>query len=86
MIGISLPAGVGLDPAGRFVAVHHRQLNIHQDQIRTPRGDRPQCFFAVPGFADLVAGMGEEIAQDLPVIFLVLNHQNVLAHSAPPAF
>ena len=33
MIGIDLVAGSALMPARRLVAVHHRQLDVHQDQI-----------------------------------------------------
>ena len=36
---------------------------------------------AVLGLQDLKAGTGEQIAQDLPVVFLILHHQYSLAHT-----
>ena len=33
MIGIGLQLGIGLDAPRRLVAVHHRQLDVHQDQV-----------------------------------------------------
>ena len=33
MIGIALQRRVGLDPPRRLVAVHHRHLDVHQDQV-----------------------------------------------------
>ena len=34
MIGMRLKRGIGLDPPRRLVAVHDRELDVHQDQVR----------------------------------------------------
>src|SRR5262249_47193186 len=39
-----------------------------------------QRFLSVLGFNDLVSGAGEQIAQDAPVVRLILHHQDTLAH------
>src|SRR5581483_7048384 len=45
--------------------------------------DSPERFLAVPGLGHLVTGIGEEIAKDLPIILVILHHQNALAHVLP---
>ena len=37
---------------------------------------------AVFGFNDLEIGAHEQIPQDLPMVWLILNHQDALAHDA----
>ena len=39
------------------------------------------ALLAVLGLDHLVAGAGQQIAQDLPVVLLVLDHENALAHA-----
>ena len=83
MIGIALERRIGLDPARRLVAVDDRKLDVHQDQVGPLLGDGGQRLLAVLGLDHLVAGAGQQIAQDLPVVLLVLDHQNALAHGWP---
>ena len=81
MIGIALELGIGLDPPRRLVAVHDRKLDVHQDQVgplRSRRRSSASC--AVLRLDHVVAGAGQQIAQDLPVVLLVLDHENAFAH------
>ena len=64
MIGIDSVAGSDLMPPRRLVAVHDRQLNIHQDQIGTLPCHGRQRVLTVLGFDQLVTGIAEQIAQD----------------------
>src|SRR5262249_14379436 len=57
-----------------------RQLDVHQDQVGPLARRHDQRLLAVLGMNDLVAGAGEQVAQDLPVVLLVLDHQNAPAH------
>src|SRR5580692_4527479 len=88
-----LELGIGLDPPRRLVAVEHRHLDIHQNQIRPVRFRRGDALRAVFGFDEVEADAGQEVAQNLPVFHLIFHHQNPLAHGAfsavcpsPPAF
>ena len=77
MIGIASSSGIGLDAPRRLVAVDHRHLDVHQDQVRPLLGDRvatPPAPFS--RLDHLVAGTGQQIAQDLPVVLRVLDHQD----------
>src|SRR6516164_6161717 len=73
---------IGLNPARGGVAVHDRQLDIHQDKIRPLLCDGSERLLAVLGLRDLIVSRGEHIANDLAIIWLVLDHQNALAHAA----
>ena len=42
--------------------------------------------FPVHRFYDLEIGASKQIPQDLPVILLILDHQDALAHDGPLAF
>ena len=75
MIGIDVQLRIGPDPPRGLVAVHHRQLNIHQDQVRTRSRKGRQRVLTAFGFDQLVPGVGKQIAQDTPVVRLVLNDQ-----------
>ncbi len=82
MIGIALSSGIGLDPARRLVAVHDRQLDVHQDQVGPLLGDGGERLLAVFGLDQLVTGAAQQIAQDLPVVLLILDHKNALRSCA----
>jgi len=45
-------------------------------------GGRQSCF-PVLGFNDFEIGTCEQIPQDLPIVWLILDHQNALAHHWP---
>src|SRR5665213_1294394 len=78
-----LQCRIGLDPPSRLVAVEQRQLNIHQDEVGLVQRRGGQRCLAVMRLDHLVAGGTQEIAQDLPVVLMVLDHQNALAHALP---
>ena len=76
MIGIEFNSGLAPDTPRRLVAVHHRQLNIHQDQVGARSRKGRQRVLTAFGFDQLVPGVGKQIAQDTPVVLLVLNDQD----------
>src|SRR5215469_7341900 len=73
---------ISFDPACGRVAVHNRQLDIHQDKIGPLFRYRCERFLAVLSFGDFVVGRGQHISDDLAIIRLVLDHQYALAHAA----
>src|SRR5262249_3828726 len=72
----------GADPAGRLVAVDLRQLYVHEDQIWPFLLRHRHACSAVPAFDPLVADSRQQVANDLAVVFGVLDDQDALAHSA----
>src|SRR5271165_3254502 len=78
-----LEVGIGPDPPRRLVAVHDGQLNVHQDQVRTLLGDGGERLLAVLHLDQLISGVAQQITQDLPVVHLILDHQNASAHQCP---
>src|SRR6516225_5268517 len=72
---------VSLDAARRFVTVHDRQLDIHKDEIGPLFRYGGERLLTVLGLGDLIVGRSKHIADDLPIIRLVLDHQNALAHA-----
>src|SRR5688572_9462403 len=71
---------VGLDPPGRLIAVEHRHLDVHQDEIG-PVG-LGTCYpgLAVGGLQHRIARAGEEGAQDAAQVLLVLDDEDALGH------
>src|SRR6266516_7619145 len=76
---------VGLDSARRLVAVDARELDIHEYQVRLVLRRRCQARLAIFGFDDFEIGAREQISQDLPIVFLMLDYQDALAHDRPAA-
>ncbi len=74
---------VGLEATGGLVAVQDWKLVVHKDEVRAVRRRRGQSCLAILGFDDLEIGVCEQIAQDLPIVFLILDHQDALAHDGP---
>src|SRR5262249_44178759 len=72
----------GLDFARDLVAVHDRQLDTHENEIRSLFCHCCKRLLAVLGFRDFVIGASEHVADDLAIVRLVLDHQNALAHAA----
>src|ERR1700733_8777331 len=72
-----------LDLSRRFVANHQRHLNVHEDEIGTLLFRRGNAGLTVPRFCHLVADAAEKIAENLPVILLILDDENALAHAFP---
>ena len=54
MIGMPCSRRIGLDAARRLVAVHHRQLDVHQDQVR-PLALRPTAIASSPSPASIIS-------------------------------
>src|SRR6266852_5874643 len=79
--GNGVEGRVCLDPTCRLIAVERRQLNIHQDQVWPMLGSRGNCLYAVFGFNHVVSGVSQKIAQDLSIVFLVLDHENSFGHA-----
>jgi hypothetical protein len=59
------------------------QLNIHEDEVWPVRSCRGQPTLAIFRFDDLEIGARKQVPEDLPVVLLILNHQNALAHDCP---
>src|SRR3984957_7738169 len=78
-----LKLGIGLDAPRRLVAVEQRQLNVHENEIGALRLRRGNPRLAVAGFAHGVAGTDQQVAQDQPVVLLILDDENPLAHGRP---
>jgi hypothetical protein len=81
--GNVLESRVGLDPLRRLISIQKRQLDVHEDHVRTMFGGGGERLFAIVDLNDLVSSMREKIAQDLPVIFLIFHHKNALGHACP---
>src|SRR3954469_18559503 len=73
---------IGLDPARRLVAVEHGKLDVHQDQVRLVLARHGEAGGAVMRLQELVADAVDEVADDLPVVLGVLDHQDTLRHAA----
>src|SRR5262245_36377372 len=74
--------GIGLDPPGCLIAVEHRHLDVHQDEVG-PVG-LGTCYpgLAVGGFQHRIARAGEEGAQDAAQVLLVFHDEDALGHGA----
>ena len=81
MIGIAASAGIGLDAPRRLVAVDHRQLDVHQDQVGLVLG-RLATPSAPSAPRSARSPLLEQVAQDLAVVLGVLDDQDALAHWA----
>src|SRR5262249_5916376 len=56
-------------------------LDIHEDEVGLLARRHRDAALAVDRLDQLVAGGGQQVAHDLPVILGVLDHENALAHS-----
>src|SRR5262249_54475051 len=68
-------------PCG-FIAIDKWKVNVHEDQVKMLCLCQGDPFLARHGFDDLGHALGEEVAHDTPIVFLILDHQNALAHAA----
>ena len=85
MIGMCRKLRIGLDPARRLVAVDDRKLNVHENEIRPVLRRHRHPLLAVDGLDQLEAGIGEQIAENAPVVLGVLDDENAFAHAAASA-
>ena len=67
----------------RLVAVHMRQLDVHKNKVGTLLFRSANAGLAIPGLRHLITGTVQEIAEDLPIVLLVLDHKYALAHALP---
>ena len=65
----------------RRVAIHDRKLEIHQYQVRPLLCRSCQCLLAVLRLHYFVVRAREEVAQNSPIILLVLDDENSPAHA-----
>src|SRR6266567_5119183 len=66
-----------------FVAVEDWELDVHENEVR-PVGRRcGKSRLAILGFDDLEIGTRQQVPQDLPIVFLILDYQDALAHHGP---
>src|SRR5262245_47189326 len=59
-----------------------RQLNVHENEVGMLLFRSANAGLAIPGFRHLISGTAQEVAEDLPIVLLVLDYQNALAHAA----
>src|SRR3974377_171334 len=72
---------IGLDATRRLVAVHMRQLDVHENKVGMLLFRSANTGLAIPGFRHLISGTAQEVAEDLPIVLLVLDYQNAFAHA-----
>src|SRR5262249_28877132 len=74
---------VALDAARRLVAIDHRKVDVHQDQIGPLLLCQLDALLPVRGLDQLIAGGAQKVAQDGAVVLLVFDDKDALAHAAP---
>src|SRR5580704_6838676 len=70
------------DLAGRLVAVDHRELDVHQDQVGPVGLRHRHSLGAVHRLEEFIVKAGQQVADDLPIVLGVLDDQDALAHAA----
>src|SRR5262249_321106 len=73
---------IGLDAPRRLVAVHHRHLDVHQDQVGLVLGGLGHALGAIMRLDHVVARHAQEIAQDLAIVLGVFDAEYLLAYCA----
>jgi hypothetical protein len=56
------------------------EAGIHENKVGALLGDCRECFFTIFRFDQLVTCTTQEIAQDLPVVHLILDNKDTSAH------
>src|SRR5262249_10717671 len=79
----SLELGVLLEPLGHFETGDFRQLNVHQDQVRTVLAGEIECLDAVARADGMVAVSLQQIVEELHVELVVLHDHHGLRHCRP---
>src|SRR6516164_5280648 len=59
-----------------------RRLDVHENKVGMLLFRSANAGLAIPGFRHLISGTAQEVAEDLPIVLLVLDDQNALAHAA----
>src|SRR5947207_1937279 len=78
-----LELGIGFEATRRLVAVENGELDVHQDQVRPMFLGLLQRLHAVFRDKHFVSGIRQKIAKNLPIVFLVLDHEYALRHVCP---
>src|SRR5215472_11959766 len=52
-----------------------RQLDVHENKVGTLLFRSANAGLAIPGFRHLISGTAQEVAEDLPIVLLVLDYQ-----------
>jgi hypothetical protein len=80
MTGMACSTASALRRARRLVAIEDRKLDIHENEVGPVGCRRGKPRLTVLGFDDFEIGTREQIPQNLPIIFLILDHQDAPAH------
>ena len=83
MMGMCFSAGSPLMRRVASVAIEKRELNVHEDRIGMVRRSGGDRLLAVADLDDVKSAMDEKMAEDLPVVLLVLDHKNAFGHAFP---
>src|SRR6516162_8088255 len=60
-----------------------RQLDVNENTVGMLLFRSANAGLAIPGFRHLISGPVQEIAEDLPIVLLILDHKYALAHALP---
>jgi hypothetical protein len=62
------------------MSVEHRNLNVHQDEIRPLTLGHQERLPAVLSFDEFVPAARQEVTEDSPVVFLIFDDENTSVH------
>src|SRR5262249_26361181 len=74
---------ISLKATRSLVPVYPGELDVHKNEVWSMLGRRSEPRLTVHGFDDLEIGAREQIPQDLPIVFLVFDDEDALAHECP---
>src|SRR5215217_1278313 len=77
--------GLGFDLAGGLIAVHDGKLDVHKNEVGLVAGRHGDALCSVSRLDQVVADALHEVADDLPVILGVLDHEDA-GHAASLEF
>src|SRR5262249_42753743 len=81
--GSATQGRIALDAARRLVAVDHRKVDVHQDQIGPFLLCQLDALLPVRGLDQLIAGAAQKVTQDGAVVLLVFDNKDASGHAAP---
>jgi hypothetical protein len=58
-------------------------LDVHEDEVGPPPRDGGNRLLSVLSLSQFEAGIAEQIPEDLPVIHLIFDYKDALAHEGP---
>src|SRR5262245_62758164 len=77
-----LESGIDFYSPGGFVAIDHRHLDIHEDEVGVLRPSLGDTGLAICGLDDRVTRASEEVAKQPAQGFLLLYDKNAVAHES----